>query len=396
MRLLVVRDETSAVVDRFALTHGGREVVAVASPDEVPGGEGSFDAALIDIGSARQGLDAARQLRSRGLDCPTVVLGAEEPTGADLPDGVWLLLRPFSVADLDKRLREVTQAARERETTTGRNDAADSRLLGRLFGRRTDTSAPASSDRADEAEPHVRTDSAAPGSEEPSDPQDDIRHPVGQTSEDVISTPAEIQDELRVHRRLRGTPDPSAVPSRIAGALQSARDLVNFLRRNPQLTDRRTFAERVLEEAEVRLVTDRTSLWVPRSPGGYELLASSGRHRLGIPAEVDEDQPLFDEVRTRSDAVLITNAVAGAPPLDDIPGDAGPTVVAVALREGADLVGVLMADGDDLRLDDRDQLTALAERAGPQLRLAGLIETLRTERLMVLPEEERAEGEAGH
>lgn len=134
MRLLVVRDEASAVVDRFALMKGGREAVVVPSTEQAPTG-GGFDAALVDVGSAREGLELARRLRDRNLDCPTVVIGTEEPTGADLPDGVWLLLRPFTLADLDNRLRELTEAARQREAATREADEPERGLLGRLLGR---------------------------------------------------------------------------------------------------------------------------------------------------------------------------------------------------------------------------------------------------------------------
>lgn len=128
------------------------------------------------------------------------------------------------------------------------------------------------------------------------------------------------------------------------------------------------------------MVAERISMWAPLG-GGYELLAADGPEPLPRSAEVAEDQRLFSEIRTRSDAVLLTGVTAGSGPLEGVPGARGPTLIAVALRDGPDLVGILTASGEDLRVDDRDRLAALGQRAGPQLRLAGLVERLRSDRL---------------
>lgn len=389
MRLLVVRDEASAVVDRFALIQGGREAVVVPSTEQAPTG-GGFDAALVDVGSAREGLEVARRLRGRDPNCPTVVIGTEEPTGAELPDGVWLLLRPFTLADLDRRLRELTAATIEAEEP-------DPGLLSRLFGRHSEPPQPTSSDRNTEPATDaagVRADADA------AHPAPDIVEPLADEPEAHRDPPADASrpvDKPRVHRRLRATPDPSVVPDEIAGAVQAARDLVTFLGRNPRSVDRPTFAAHVLDETDARLVADVISLWAAEPAGGYALLAAAGAgDRLARSARVTEGQRLFSEIRDRSDAVLITGARAGHPALEGIPVDPTPTVLAVALRAGHELEGVLLVGGDDLRTDDRDRLAALAQRAGPQLRLARLVETLRHDRLVVLPEEERVEGGPRH
>lgn len=106
MHILVVSNDASLAV-ALSLTAENREIVSVRSAGEVaPEGAANFNGTVIDVGTTYGGLQVVSELANAGVAAPFLLLGDVE---APMPHpGMHLLVRPFTLEQLDERLSYLT------------------------------------------------------------------------------------------------------------------------------------------------------------------------------------------------------------------------------------------------------------------------------------------------
>lgn len=330
MRLLALIEDASLAIGLSQMPFG-HDIVAIDSIDQLEGHDLSFQAALIDLGTTRRGLVGASDVIRSGVSVPCVVVGDENPIemAVELAPDVSVIVRPFSLEEVDARLEELATFALQlvqAETAAGGDAGA-----------------------TDLAEPGDAAERAAPGTR--------VEFRMRETE------PLDPEDQARIERAER--------------LLDEGVQLERFLDRVPEVLDRRAVAERLLTMVEHTLRPLVSVLWVPSEEGRYEVLAA--RH-LESDEHVPFDQALFLSFETNLDAVLVVQVDPLQHPVAGIPGLRGDTLIAVALRVGEALRGVVVAAGNDYTEVDRDQLQLLAVESAPALGMAEAFERLRARR----------------
>lgn len=355
MRILTLTDDASLSVTLSQLPFG-HDVVAIDSVDQLEEHDRFFHVALIDLGTTRRGLVGASDVIRSGVSAPCLVLGDEKPIelAVELAPDASVLVRPFSLEELDASLEELAAAARDRERADLETELA--------------------------AEPASAWEPGPPDVAVSSGPTATVAASV--SSEPVPPHVGPPHVEFTV---LRAEPLDPQEQTRIAWAenlLAEAAHLERFLDHVPEVVDRRAVAERLLERVEHDMRPLMSVVWVPDDEGRYEALAE---RRLDSDERVAFDQSMFLSFETNLDAALVSRVDPSQHPLAGIPGIRGETLLAAALRVDDALQGVVMAAGTAYTEADRDRLQSLAVESAPALALAQVVERLRARRLPGVP-----------
>ncbi|MDQ3931404.1 MAG: hypothetical protein M3252_00990 [Actinomycetota bacterium] len=344
MRILALTEDASFAfaLSQLPLEH---DVVAVDSIEQLGGQDLSFQVALVDLGTTRRGLVGASDVIRSGVSAPCLVVGDENPIelAVQLARNASVLVRPFTLDELDARLEELMIAAHGRKEWSGTRVGARTAADGDGGGMELAAS-------------------AGPAVTVPSGPSGD--RPVGRV-------------EFRMREAEPLDPEGRARTEWTSSLLEETAQLERFLDRVPEVVDRRAVAGRLLDMVEGNLGPLVSVVWVPEEDGGYAALAS---RRLESDERVPFDQSLFLSFETNLDAVLVSCLDPMQHPAAGIPGIRGDTLIAAALRNGQALQGVVMAAGNGYTDFERDQLLRLALESVPALAVAEVFERLRSRR----------------
>lgn len=349
MRILALTEDASLAValSELPFLH---DVLAIGSVEQLEGHDLCFEIALVDLGNTRRGLVGASDVIRSGVIAPCLVVGDESPIelAVELAPDAGVLVRPFSLDELDARLVELAAVPRDlwqvdSETELRAERAGAERNPAGLQTRASPTEAAAADGWGDDIRREVEF---GVREAEPLDPEKQAR------TESTLSVLAELVQ------------------------------LERFLDQVPEVIDRRAVAERLLEQVEHAMSPLVSVLWVPGEEGHYEALAA---RRLDGDERVPFDQSLFLSFETNLDAVLISQVDPLQRPVAGIPGIRGETLIAAALRVDEALQGVVMAAGTGYTEVERDQLQLLAVESAPAFAVAEVLERLRARLPVVIP-----------
>jgi hypothetical protein len=404
------------------------------------------DVVVIDLGTTMQAVEA---LAAFDEELPPVVIVGDTDAG-DLPNGVKLLLRPYT---LDQLARLVSQLLHpepdegEPVATDGALEDPDRGISGRALGH----TAPAienATARADAGPTDIAAGDtgamdisaaerltgwvrrlATPRGHAASGEDEDRGRPFGDATSDewagAEGDPASLEaiadpvgtapDALDTERRRQGGPgarpvvdgpkrtaerrgrwigrrplddrDEGDLQHRLAGALTASAELERLVIDLPLLRSSRALALAVTTMVQEQLRADTVAVWRPRADG-WHVAAARGLSPIEAAMVVAPTHPLFTEIDASGGALLIdpVDSVQGI--VAGVGGAHTESFMAASISVGPGRYGIVTAGRDDpLRGHDLDTLIAMVLEAALGFALADWFE-----RMAVIAERDRPHG----
>jgi hypothetical protein len=445
-RIVAVTDSTALVIG-LTCAPTDWDVLCRPTTEAAPGELAEAAVLVLDLGTAAAGLDlfaavtAARaemggERRRRNVDAArAVVIADDEPVGS-LPDGATVLLRPFTLPQLQDAIGALLEPPRpgapdagDQETTTAADVAdreadesgstAGEPLATRLFGRIATTPAP------DEAPPLTGED-ALEDVPLPADPPANVSPPTAGQPDDELADdeladdddppePARRSDHSELHGVVYLTPDLLAGPptqrpqrwlarrqrrvpeeqgrlrERLAAVLAATAELERLIEQVPLLGSLDDLAQAIVSDLATQFEADTTALW-RAIPDGWEVQAHLGLTAHEATWRVPFDHPLFGELDATGGAILIDPVDVVQATVAGIGGAHTQSLMAAAIAVGPGRFGILVVGRDrPLTPRDLDHLIDLVTEAALGLAVAEQLARLRGPAVRIdLPEPEPA------
>jgi hypothetical protein len=277
------------------------------------------------------------------------VLG-DDAAARPLPPGVELLLRPYTLPDLQQVIGDLLPAATEDVRDDGAVGASevDGVAVGAVEVRDDGTAGP--------------TAAALP---EPPQRVIDLTAP---------SAPASRDGRRRQRWFARSRPQPSEAEgrfrARVASVLAATAELERLLDEFPLLASVDGFAHAVVDDLATRLAADTVAYW-RWYEDGWKVLSHRGLTHLEASWVVPHDHPLFAEIDAAGGALLLDPVDAAQAAVAGIGGAHTESFMAAALAVGPGRFGIL-AVGRNRSLSEADLETLVEEaaEAAPGMALA--------------------------
>ena len=170
--------------------------------------------------------------------------------------------------------------------------------------------------------------------------------------------------------------DPMARRLRLAlGGLQELDALIEEL---PPLARPRAMAHAFLGEVVELFQPEVAAIYVLANDGTYHAAASHGLSAVESGMKVSPEQPLFLEIASGQEAVLIAPVDLAQGLVAGIGGARTEALLAAPVAVAGACFGVIVVGRKDFSEFDLDVLAELAEEAGPGLAVAQMVERLRS------------------
>jgi hypothetical protein len=403
-RVAAVTDSTALVIGLTCLPTGW-DVDCQATDGVRRADLASADVVVLDLGSVEAGFD----LIPVG-DARTVLIGDHVPNGV-LPEGTVVLLRPYTLPQLQELIERLLNPAPVTEQDAGPtaelsaplpavgpavadstsgspNDDPSAPLVARLFSRIAgeaqdalpSANRPAGSDEQCVEGPAVVAPPEVP-SEAGAEPNDSIG-PAVERVIDLTKLPEAASSTGRPTRRFarhsrRSGPTETQLRQRLAAALAAISELERLVEQVPMLNSLDDLADAIVVDLAAQLGADTVGLW-RLGTEGWELLAHRGltphESRLRVPV----DQPLFAEVDHTGGAMLIEPVEAVQAAVAGIGGAHTDSFMAASIAAGTARLGILAVGRNrPLTEPDLDLLVDVASEAAPGIAVAEQLVRLR-------------------
>jgi hypothetical protein len=416
-RIVAVTDSTALVIGLTCLPTGW-DVVCHATEGVRHVELASADVVVLDLDSMETGFDLVPS------GARTVLIGDNVPD-EELPDGAAVLLRPYTLPQLQDLIEELLRPAPGAEADDGPSDALSepvpavdaaaanstthpprrshsAPLAVRLFGRITTKAADdlpsdaLAADRGGQGEeeavpssPAVSASEVAP--ETGADATDQV-DPVVEPVIDLTKLPAAASSSQRPSRRLsrrqrRTGPGEAQLRERLAAVLAAISELERLVEQVPMLNSLDDLAEAIVGDLHAQLEADTVGLW-RLGTEGWQLLAHRGltphESRLRVPL----DQPLFAEVDHAGGAMLIDPVDAVQAAVAGIGGAHTESFMAASIAAGTARLGILAVGRNrPLTEGELDRLVDAASEAAPGIAVAEQLARLRGPTEVKVPEQ---------
>jgi hypothetical protein len=166
--------------------------------------------------------------------------------------------------------------------------------------------------------------------------------------------------------------------TRLKQAIASARDLERLLAELPVLGQPRAMAHAFLGEVVEMFAPQVAAVYAPGADGNYGVIAAHGLSSVEAGMKVQPSQPLFMEIMTGCEAVLIAPVDLAQGLVAGIGGARTEALLACPLEVSGICHAIVIVGRQDFSEFDLDLLSELAEEAAPGLAVAQLLERLRS------------------
>jgi hypothetical protein len=356
--VVVVTDSPALVIGLTCLPTGWHLVCRPAASGAAELAQDDADVLVLDLGDTDAGLelltsaDALVPPPDGGRPTGVVVLGDGAP-GQALPLGVEVLLRPYTLTDLQQVIGALLPAA---SADDGDDDGSVLAVPAEEGVGVADSGVEVVDDGA--ARP-------APSPPETRERVIDLTAPSG---------PADHDAPRRQRWFARSRPQPSEAEgrfrARVAAVLAATAELERLLDEFPPLASVDGFGRAVVGDLATRLTADTVAYW-RWYEDGWKVLAQRGLTRLEASWVVPHDHPLFAEIDAAGGALLIDPVDAAQAAVAGIGGAHTESFMAAALAVGPGRFGIL-AVGRNRPLSEADLETLVEEaaEAAPGMALA--------------------------
>lgn len=401
------------------------EVHASRTVDEAAKAATEADVMLVDFGTTDEGIAIARALWEQGVAIPCLVIG-DRATEEEARAGI--ITRPFTLVDLSEAFQKLLKGERVEPAKT--DPAAEPAEPPIRHAAKAPPTGPTKADSkpaekrapADGAPPSP-TPVATPTEREPA--ADEARvaeQPADSLAIDRETTPshAVVEDE-----RPLATPPPASAPEpiparapargeaggvirrflqrrsqqvvpapvgeeldagpredpmtrRLREALAGGRGLEALLDDLPVLTEARAMGHAFLAEVIEMFRPETAALYTTASDGSFRVLAAHGLSSGELSLRVPPDQPLFLEVTTGLEAMLIAPLDLARGLVAGIGGTRTDALIAAPLEVEGICYGLVIVGRADFSEFDLEVLAEAAAEAAPGLAVAQVVERLRS------------------
>ena len=200
-----------------------------------------------------------------------------------------------------------------------------------------------------------------------------------------VETPAPgepAQPSARWRRKRRGQEQPAATQEtesplvrRLRSAATWAREIEALLEELPVLQDLWTLADALVAEVETQFAAQIVSVFT-RGEDGYHAVAQRGLSRVEAGMVVPETQPLFSDVISTQEGILIQPVDLAQGLVSGIGGARTEAMMAAPIIVEGQCIAVVVVGGDRFAESDLDRLSDLANEAAPGLAVARLLQRL--------------------
>lgn len=385
MRVLAVTADASLEVALAALDDEV-QVLSVRDPDAALAEACRSDVALVALGTTERGMSAVETLHRLRVGIPCLVIG-EAPSELEIAN---VLVRPFSMPELIEALR-ITARARVAPAPPPVEDAPPQ--------------APEPHDLPEVAPEPIEVVAEPPGvpaAEPDADWALALLHEIGQSDDEAAPAPppppAQPRVVLSAQPQQWQRPEPSSVRRlrrrrrimapvpvgqsravtlrRIRAALEGARDLESLVGDMPALADPNATAAAIVREV-VDLLGPQTVTLYGRSDSVWEIAAAHGISRAEESLAVPANQPLFADVASRLEAVLVTPVDLVRGFVGGIAGTGVESLMIAPLEVDGTCIGILVAGRAAFVEEDLERIWMLAEEAAPGFAAARTLQRLR-------------------
>jgi hypothetical protein len=437
-RIVAVTDSTALVIGLTCLQHPWDMTCFPASRTDVAEVATGADVLVVDLGATDAGLDAVRHAlearrssSDRGQPPRAVIIGDEQPA-QDPPVGATVLLRPYTLPQLEDVIRMLLRADRpeqvplvvpleglpirqeestpsvrqrplrppRREVVDGAGappedgppeesggetpDAVKAPLPTRLFGRMAHAPVHGSLETDPAA---AETDGPVAGAADGGTPDEDgsVHH---HAHIDVAGNLADAEREpadTGLIDLTRESPQPRRwfarqqrpvhgrerqLRERLAAVLAATSELERLIEEVPLLVSLAGLAEAIVDDLRGQLEADTVALW--RLDGeGWSAIAHAGLSKVEASWHVPVDHPLFSEIDNAGGGILLDPVDAVQEAVAGVGGAHTTSFMAASIAAGHSRFGLLTVGRDrSLTADDLDVLIDIASEAAPGIAVA--------------------------
>ncbi|MFN2641159.1 MAG: hypothetical protein ABR548_04585 [Actinomycetota bacterium] len=405
------------------------EIESIVSADEVTTESSESDVVLVDTGTTKKGLATAVAVWNRGVKAPCLVIGdVQAPDEAH----VRVIVRPFGLRDLAQAVQETAESdlgepempkgwtpvgAKHEDVmdVPGGEPVPEEMEPPEASVEEADepaTQAPVSPEPAPPArEPEVAAPTVtydavqaalapqgaaviAASTEEPQMPPAAAEEaPAASWAVEPAATetarPPGDRTQTRpdgLRRFLRRKPERQApsneapadpMMARLRDALTAGRDLEKLLADLPVLAKPRVMAHAFLAEVVEMFGPQVAAVFAPGLDGSFSVIAAHGLSSVEAGMRVPASQPLFMQLATGLEAVLIAPVDLAQGLVAGIGGARTEALMAAPLEVDGSCQAIIIVGRQELSEFDLDLLAEQAEEAAPGLAVAHMFERLR-------------------